>query len=193
MARLTRRGAFLDRDGTLNRRPALHEYVRTVGEFTWLPGAREGVARLARAGYVPIVVSNQQGIARGRVQAKTLDVIEHRINHDLAPYGCSILAFRYCPHDATEDCECRKPKPGLLLKLAADIGIDLAGSWMIGDSESDVAAGLAAGCRTALIGTDPTTTQPDVVAPSLIAVSAIITNNGGPVGERRRVGHRNRT
>lgn len=143
---------FLDRDGTLNVRPPAHEYVRTAAGFRWLPGAREGVARLAALGYVPVVVSNQRGIARGLVRPETLGEIEARIQADLAGHGCRVASFRYCPHEIDAGCPCRKPRPGLLLQAAAEMGLDLAASWMIGDDESDVEAGRAAGCRTLLLG-----------------------------------------
>jgi D-glycero-D-manno-heptose 1,7-bisphosphate phosphatase len=172
---VTRAAAFLDRDGTLNVRPSEHEYLANASEFVWLPGAREALARLHRAGYVLAVVSNQRGVARGSIAASALDEIEARIQHDLAGYGCRVEAFRYCLHDVDAGCECRKPRPGMLLELAHELDLDLARSWMIGDAESDVMAGQAAGCRTAFLGTLQAAVAADVVAASLDEASRVIS------------------
>jgi histidinol-phosphate phosphatase family protein len=172
---MTRAAAFLDRDGTLNVRPPAHEYVVNANDFTWLPRAREALARLHRAGYVLAVVSNQRGVARGSVSASTLDAIEGRIQGDLAGFGCRVEAFRYCFHDVDAGCECRKPRPGMLLELAHQLDLDLSRSWMIGDAESDIVAGEAAGCRTAFLGTPRAAVAADVVATSLDAASRVIT------------------
>lgn len=174
MGRQLRRAVFLDRDGTLNRRPADHDYVRSAAEFAWLPEAREGIARLARIGYVPLVVSNQRGVARGLVERATLGEIEARIQEDLEPLGTRIEAFKYCMHDDVDHCDCRKPKPGLLVALASELEIDLERSWMIGDTESDVVAGQQAGCRTVLIGVHTSLTKPDYVAASLAHASLLV-------------------
>jgi D-glycero-D-manno-heptose 1,7-bisphosphate phosphatase len=167
------RAAFLDRDGTLNARPPEHEYVTRAEDFAWLPGAIEGMLALADAGFVLAVVSNQRGIARGLVSQETLAAIESEIQSALEPSGVAIAAFRYCPHELDAGCDCRKPKPGMLLELATTLGLDLASSWMIGDSRSDVQAGRAAGTRTALIcGDGPG--DADVTAPTLLALAAEI-------------------
>jgi D-glycero-D-manno-heptose 1,7-bisphosphate phosphatase len=158
---------FLDRDGTMNVRPPEHKYVTAPREFVWLAGAREGIARLAHAGYAIAVVSNQRGFAGGFVTSTLLEEIEHRIQLDLSHYGCAVDAFRYCFHGADDGCACRKPKPGMILALAEELDLDLSRSWMIGDMDSDVLAGQAAGCRTVLLGTPSTTVSPDLVAPSL--------------------------
>ena len=99
MPRVRRRAVFLDRDGTLNERPAEHCYLRSPTQFRWLPGAREGAALLAKAGYVLAVVSNQRGLARGLLDRAALRAIEARVQRGLAAHGCRIEAFRYCPHD----------------------------------------------------------------------------------------------
>jgi D-glycero-D-manno-heptose 1,7-bisphosphate phosphatase len=171
---LSRRAVFLDRDGTLNVRPPEHAYLTSPAEFSWLPGAATGAARLSRAGYVLTVASNQRGVARGLVDPSVLRDIETLIQRDLAHHGCAMEAFRYCLDDESANCACRKPKPGMLLDLARDLDLDLSRSWMIGDSESDVLAGQAAGCRTALIGTAPDACRPDLLASSLDAISALI-------------------
>lgn len=143
-----RPAVFLDRDGTINVRAAEHEYVRDVRDFSWLPGALEGMVCLAREGLPLIVVSNQRGVSRGLVRIETLRKIEALIQDAMGVHGCRVEAFRYCFHDLQARCECRKPKPGLLRYAAAELELDLGRSWMIGDSDDDVQAGLAAGCMT---------------------------------------------
>jgi D-glycero-D-manno-heptose 1,7-bisphosphate phosphatase len=162
-----RRAAFLDRDGVLNERPPEHEYVRSAEAFRWLPGACEAVRRLNGSSYVPIVVSNQRGIARGLVDRQAVDEIEQRIQRDLRQRGGSIADFYYCPHDIDEACACRKPAPGLLIAAAEAHHLDLARSVMIGDSESDVEAGRAAGCGTIRIAEPDTSSEADLVVASL--------------------------
>ena len=166
-----RPAAFLDRDGTLNVRPAEHEYVTDAAQFEWLPGAIEGAVALAHAGFTLAVVSNQRGIARGLVSHETLTAIENQIQHALAAHGVRIEAFRYCPHELDAGCDCRKPKPGMLLELAETLGLDLQRSWMIGDTESDVQAGRAAGTHSALIAPAG---DAEIVGSSLRDVAAAI-------------------
>jgi len=169
-----RPAVFLDRDGTLNERPPEHCYVRSVHEFRWLDGAREALTALARSGFVLAVVSNQRGVARGVLTRETLLEIEALVQAELRPLGCGIEAFRYCVHDDGDRCSCRKPAPGLLLDLARDLELDLSRSWMAGDSDSDIAAGQAAGCRTRRVGGAPSSSQPDLVAGSMLEGARLI-------------------
>jgi D-glycero-D-manno-heptose 1,7-bisphosphate phosphatase len=167
---------FLDRDGVLNVRPPEHEYVTDPDGFEWLPGAAEGVALLNRAGYRVVVVSNQRGVARGVVSQETLTAIETRITEGLRDAGGHVEAYYYCPHDLSETCDCRKPRPGLLLQAVEELGLDLGRSAMIGDAESDVEAGRAAGCGTTiLIAPRGTATAADVVAGDLRDAVAMLT------------------
>lgn len=154
------RAVFLDRDGTINRYVG---FLRNIDDLELLPGAAEAIGRINASGCLAIVVTNQPVIARGEVMAAELDEIHNKLETLLGQEGVYLDAIFYCPHhphkgyegEITElkiDCGCRKPKPGLLLQAAERFNIDLSRSWMIGDSESDIRAGLAAGCRTALIG-----------------------------------------
>ena len=161
---------FLDRDGVLNARPPEHEYVTSVERFAWLPGEREAVVELKAVGWKVAVVSNQRGVARGLVSSHTLAAIERRIQGDLAPEA-AIDGFYYCPHDADDGCDCRKPRPGLIARAAAELGVEPGESWMIGDEESDVAAGRAAGCSTILLSPDTPDTAADLVEPDLAATA----------------------
>ncbi len=145
-----RRAVFLDRDGTLNEDLG---YVHRKEDWRWLPGVVETLKRLHAAGWLLVVVSNQSGLARGMYAMDDLRALEDWLRADLAARGARIDAWYYCPHlpEITGPCACRKPEPGLLLRAAEDLHIDLAQSWMVGDRMRDVRAGLAAGCRCILL------------------------------------------
>ena len=164
-----RRGALLDRDGVLNVRPAPHAYLGGPEEFEWLPGAREAVARLEASGWVVAVVTNQRGLSLGRVSPEAIAAIEERIQSDLAVLGAAIDGFYTCPHDTPDGCDCRKPQPGLLLRACEELGLDPAGCVMVGDEETDVAAGRSAGCGTVLVAPGAPDTAADLVVPDLAA------------------------
>lgn len=172
-----RAAVFLDRDGTLNVSPPPGEYLRSASEFRWAPGAPAALGALARAGYALFVVSNQRGVARGLVAPAALAAIEREIAAGLASEGCAIEAFRYCPHELDEGCACRKPMPGMIEELAREHDLDLARSWMIGDTVGDHLAGRAAGCRTTLLGSHAADEPaPDVRAPDIAdAARAILS------------------
>ena len=151
---------FLDRDGTINKYVG---FLRKIDEFELLPGVEEAIKKINESGYLAIVVTNQPVIARGEVTLEELNEIHKKLETELGYEGAYIDGLYYCPHHPHKgcegeipelkiDCECRKPKPGMLLKAAEDFNIDLSQSWMIGDGENDVKAGKAAGCKTALIG-----------------------------------------
>lgn len=151
---------FLDRDGTINRYVG---FLRNIDEFKLLPGVSEAIRKINDSGYLCIVVTNQPVIARGEVTIEQLDMIHNRMETELGKDGAYIDAIYYCPHhphkgypgeipELKTDCECRKPKPGMLLQAAKDYNINLSESWMIGDGENDILAGRAAGCYTVYIG-----------------------------------------
>ena len=142
-------------------------------EFHLLPGAAEGIVQLNRAGFQVIVVTNQRCVAKGLLSESELQALHRRMTEQLARASAVIDAIYYCPHALEAACDCRKPAPGMLLEGARSRGLELASSWMIGDSGSDVEAGKSAGCRTAqlsnngLIIEKGTPASPDVVAGSL--------------------------
>ncbi len=151
---------FLDRDGTINKYVG---FLRSIDEFELLPGAAEAIRMINSSGYLAIVITNQPIIARGEVTISQLREIHNKLETLLGAEGAYLDALYYCPHHPAKgfegeiealkiDCDCRKPKPGLLLKAALDFNIDLTASWMIGDGKNDVGAGKAAGTHTALIG-----------------------------------------
>ena len=157
-------GVFLDRDGVINR-IIYHRDIGvidtpfTVGQFELLPGAAGAIRRLNRLGVKVVVVSNQPGIAKGHFDRKTLDAMTEKMRRSLSRGGARLDGIYYCLHHPRavkaayrKRCACRKPRPGLLKKAARDLGIDLARSFMVGDSISDIQAGRAAGCRTLFLG-----------------------------------------
>ena len=150
-----RRAVFLDRDGVLNRKAPEGDYVKNPGELELLPGAGGAVARLRAAGLAVVVVSNQRGVARGLMDARDLAAVTEALVTRLESAGGAPDAFYYCTHDEHEGCPCRKPRPGLLLRAASEQDLELGASWMVGDRETDVLAGRAAGCRTVLVGGNP--------------------------------------
>jgi D-glycero-D-manno-heptose 1,7-bisphosphate phosphatase len=148
---------FLDRDGVINANRADH--VLTWDQFNFLPGALKALALLHSASLPVIVVTNQSTVGKGLMNASVLDDIHARMCAMVAAAGGSILDILYCPHEASADCSCRKPKPGLLQQAAARHGVDLTQSFYVGDALTDLMAGHAAGCRTVLVTTGRGRTQ----------------------------------
>ncbi len=143
-----RKVAFLDRDGTINRRPPKAEYVKNWGEFEFLPGSIDGMKMLSEAGYELYVISNQSGIARGMVTPEALEDIHSHMKTELAKHGITIQDIYFCPHGWDEGCPCRKPAPGMLYQAAREHDIDLTRAILIGDDERDIEAGRAGGCAS---------------------------------------------
>jgi D-glycero-D-manno-heptose 1,7-bisphosphate phosphatase len=138
--------ALLDRDGVLNVKPPRAEYVRSWGEFEWLPGAKTALAQLKSAGYRLLVISNQAGVARGAMTHEDLEGIHRQMLNEAAEVGGGIDAIYCCTHGWQEGCECRKPRAGLLFQAQRDFHFDLTRAIFIGDDERDAAAADAAGC-----------------------------------------------
>ncbi len=143
---------FLDRDGTIAK--DVH-YCRHPEDFDVLPRVPAAIRLLNQQGYKVVVVTNQSGIARGYFTKETLSLIHQKMKDELEKQGACIDAIYVCPHHPDDDCECRKPKPTLLIRAANDISIVLKESYMIGDDAKDVQAGRAAGCRTIWLTTAP--------------------------------------
>lgn len=156
-----RRAVFLDRDGVLNvYLPG--DYAKTPDQLTLLPGVGEAVARLQAAGYLTVLISNQQGVAKGLMTPSDLDAVTAKLRATVP-----LDAVYYCPHLKSDECTCRKPKPGMLLQAAQDHGIDLAQSVFIGDTPTDAQAAQAAGVPFVLVLTGQTkTAEGFVVAPA---------------------------
>ena len=142
---------ILDRDGVINFDS--DEYVKSPAEWRPIPGSLEAIAQLNRAGYRVVVATNQSGVGRGLFDIETLNAIHERMRAQLGEVGGSIDAIFFCPHRPQDDCACRKPKPGLLLDIAARLRVSLVGVPVIGDSRGDVESALAAGGRPILVRT----------------------------------------
>jgi D-glycero-D-manno-heptose 1,7-bisphosphate phosphatase len=151
MAARARPAAFIDRDGVIN---AELEYVHHIADFHVLPGAVKGLQQLANFGYALVVVTNQAGIAKGKYSEAEYAALTQHMRDLFARQGISLAGVYHCPHHPQGsvpayaiDCDCRKPAPGLLLRAAAELNLDLHCSVLVGDKLSDVAAGRAAGVR----------------------------------------------
>lgn len=153
---------FIDRDGTINKYMG---FLHFIDDFELLPKAAEAIKLINSSGYLAIVITNQPIIARGEITYDELETIHNKMETLLGLEGAYIDGLYFCPHhphkgykgEITElkiECDCRKPKPGMLLKAARDFNINLNNSWMIGDSERDIKAGQNAGCKTILINYD---------------------------------------
>lgn len=146
---------FLDRDGTINFEK---NYLYKIEDFEFIPGAPEAIKGLKDAGFLVAVVTNQSGIARGYYTLDDVTRLHQYIQRELQGYNTSIDAFYTCPHHPGQrrseygvNCSCRKPAPGMFEKAAAELGIELSQSFMVGDKISDIEAGRAAGCRPVLV------------------------------------------
>lgn len=183
---------FVDRDGVLNElvpdplsgRP---ESPLTSEQVALVPGAATALRTLRSAGYIIAGASNQPAAAKGVIRIEQLEEIHSRVLELLERDGASVDAFHVCFHhpdgivaELTRQCDCRKPAAGMLFAAAEELAIDLGASWMVGDTDDDVAAGKAAGCRTVLIENPASAhrrtlaTAPDAKAPDLISAAHLI-------------------
>ena len=142
---------FLDRDGVINENRA--DYVRTWEQVVFLPGVFDALRALADSGFAVVVVTNQSAIGRGIMAAEALQTIHDKIARRITEEGGRVDAIYACPHRPDDGCPCRKPRPGMLLQAAADLDIDLAASYLVGDAVTDMEAALAAGCRPVMVRT----------------------------------------
>lgn len=193
---------FIDKDGTL-----VHDVPHNVAveRIVLRAGAGAALARLRRAGFALVLVSNQPGVGLGLFADAALAAVWAHLRATLAADAVALDAFYYCPHapvagrdhEKPPGCICRKPAPGLLLRAAAEHGYDLARSWMIGDILDDVEAGQRSGCRTVLLDVGSETEwrrgllrRPDVTVPDLAAAATAILarqqhTGGGNAGARQ--------
>jgi len=156
---MAHKAVFLDRDNTVIEDPG---YLADPSAVKLLPGVELAVKSMAQAGYRVVVVTNQSGIARGLLTEEALEKIHGEMRRQLAEHGAHVDGIYYCPfhpegtvEEFAKESELRKPKPGMLLKAAKELDIDLAASWMVGDSSRDMEAGQRAGCRTVRVRTRP--------------------------------------
>jgi D-glycero-D-manno-heptose 1,7-bisphosphate phosphatase len=165
-----RKAVFLDRDGTVSEEIG-YIHAADLPRYALIPGAAEGIKRVRAAGYAVVLLTNQSGVARGYFPASQVEAVHARLRELLAAEGAGLDGIYYCPHhprpaaaadngqlppgrveakpvpELSIDCDCRKPKPGLALRAAADLGLDLASSWMVGDKNADLGLAAAAGLK----------------------------------------------
>ena len=154
---VNKRAVFLDRDGVINRKMPEGDYVKDWSEFFFLPGVFEALEMLKRKDILTVIITNQSCIAKGIISEKQLLDIHGKMQMEIQIHHGNIDAIYFCPHDISDRCDCRKPKPGLIVNaleefLKKNIKINFDKSYFIGDSESDIRAGQAAGLATIMIG-----------------------------------------
>lgn len=142
---------ILDRDGVINEDS--DAYVKSASEWIPIPGSVEAIAELSKAGFTLIVATNQSGLARGYFSEAELTAMHAKMLALVEQAGGKIEGIYHCPHGPDDQCDCRKPKPGMLQQIAADLSLDIAGSYIIGDSKRDLQAGIAMGCHPILVKT----------------------------------------
>jgi len=166
---MKRRAVFLDRDGTLNPDPG---YISRPEDFELYPGTGEAMRKLRKAGFMLVIVTNQSGVARGIIPSSSLENIHEKMRRELAKAEAEPDAIYICPHHpdfpspgrpAGESCGCRKPEPGLILRAMAELEIDAASSWAVGDRMTDVRMALAAGVPPVLIAMEKPSDLPPLV------------------------------
>ncbi|MBI4085306.1 MAG: HAD family hydrolase [Candidatus Liptonbacteria bacterium] len=171
-----KRALFLDRDGVICEAMPRGQYLTRLEEFKLLPGIIGLIDEAKNKGYFVIVITNQPQISRGMVSEAEVISINDKMNELL---GMKLDAIYYCPHRNEDNCDCRKPKPGMFLKAAKDFDIDFSGSFFLGDSDKDVKPGKAIGCKTIFLknehnGEELKNCSPDFVIESLKEAEKII-------------------
>lgn len=190
---MTRRAVFIDRDGTVSDEVG---YVNHPARYRVFPFAAEAIKLLNEAGWLAVLVTNQAGVARGYFKEEVIGAVHTLLQTELERGGAHLDAIYYCPHHPSVgdvpyrlDCDCRKPKPGLIKRAAAEFEIDLANSWMVGDRYSDTELARNAGVRSALVLTgygrgeweyqrEAWACEPDLVAENLVEAVREILKEG---------------
>lgn len=157
----------LDRDGTINE--DRDDYVKSPDEWVPLPGALEAVARLNHAGWHVVVASNQSGLGRGLFDMAALNAMHAKLNQLLARQGGRLDAIFFCPHAPDDQCDCRKPLPGLFQQIAERYGVDMRQVPVVGDTARDLQAGIAVGCEPHLVRTGKAAALDDAQLAQLLA------------------------
>ena len=184
---MLKKTVFLDRDGVINQDSP--DYVRSCAEFQFLPGSLEALLRLTENSFSIIIITNQSGVNRNIIPQETLDEIHKKMQRAVIDHGGLIKDIFFCPHHPKENCDCRKPKPGMIIQARKRYHIDLSSAYMVGDSVKDMECARNAGCRFAVLvrtgnGSEAekilleSETPPDHVAENLLdAVGWIITHH----------------
>ncbi|MCB0713933.1 MAG: HAD family hydrolase [Ignavibacteriae bacterium] len=180
-----KKGIFLDRDGVVNRR-RVGDYVKMWEEFEFLPDIFDVLPKMHEAGYVVILVTNQRGIALQLMTEDDLSAIHEAMQGELARRsGHKFDGIFYCPHDNDSGCDCRKPRGGMILQGAEEFNLELKESWMIGDSETDIEAGIEAKCKTARIAEEGTPTKGMIRGSDLYEVWTSIVGGRGVIQDSK--------
>ena len=140
---------ILDRDGVINEDS--DQYIRSAEEWLPVPGSIEAIARLSISGYKIVIATNQSGLARGYFTQEELDSMHVKLTRLVSVHGGHINGIYYCPHSPDDNCQCRKPKTGLIERIFTDYPVDPAETWLVGDSLRDLQTGLDSGCKVALV------------------------------------------
>ncbi|HII40214.1 MAG TPA: HAD-IIIA family hydrolase, partial [Thermoplasmata archaeon] len=189
--RAVRPTVFLDRDGVINR--GRRGYVRTPEAFEFLPDAIQGMKRLQDAGWRLVIVTNQDMMGWKLVPERQLRRIHEAMLKGLRKEGVSLAEIYFCPHHVLSDCACRKPRPGMLLAAARDLGVHPREAWMVGDKVLDLELGRAFGCRVAWVGPkewrarfarEAAAWRPDVVADGLLPAAQSIVRRSARMDPR---------
>ncbi len=204
----TTKAIFVDRDGVINElvyypEQGIVDSPFTAEQFRLIPQVGEAINKFHNSGYKVILISNQPGIAKGHLSEETFEEIGKRMRDRLFSQGAFLDGEYYCFHHPEAktpkfkaNCQCRKPKPGLILRAAEDLRIDLNQSWMIGDSLSDVKAGKSAGCRTILLGRmkcelcllmDKEDCRPDFIVSNLAEAASILFREQNAVPVQNKI------
>jgi D-glycero-D-manno-heptose 1,7-bisphosphate phosphatase len=187
------RAVFLDRDGVITQDPP--HFAHRIDQLEIIPNSAEAIRLLNENGFKVVVVSNQSGVARGYYQELDIGLFNHAMAEELKKEGAFSDAIYYCPHHPEGkieryriDCDCRKPKPGMLKQAEKDLNLDLKRSFMVGDKVTDIEAGYSVGCKTILVLTghgkdevkkvDAMSIKPNYTTKDLYNASKIITNSG---------------
>jgi histidinol-phosphate phosphatase family protein len=169
------RAVFLDRDGTIAK--DVH-YCRRPEDFVLFTDAAKVISLLNNQGFKVIIITNQSGIAHGYLSEETLGKIHDKMKEELSRDGARLDGIYYCPHHPDANCNCRKPKPSLVIQAATDFDIDLEHSFVVGDRQKDIELGKKVGCRTILLGALPLTNHrealPDAIISELAELPATI-------------------
>lgn len=173
------RAIFLDRDGTINAGVPKYERVDSIDKVELLNNSVKGLGLLATLDYINLFITNQAGLAEGLITQADFDAINDEVLRQIAPSGIQISETYICPHGEGSECDCRKPKPGLLLRAAAKYDIDLQNSWMIGDRLTDIQTGINAGTKTILVQTGAIMEAPEAtfVAEDLLEAAQYIADH----------------
>lgn len=171
---MTNRAVFIDRDGTMARDV---NYCRHPEDFELFPNTARAIKLLNEHGFKVIVITNQSGIARGYFTKEALAQIHEKMKAELAKIGAWVDGIFYCPHHPDDNCDCRKPKPKLVLQAAKKHNIELERSFVVGDLELDIGLGKAAGCTTILLRDslqEDTSISPDYIASDLLEATQYV-------------------